>query len=44
LEKGNKARQVPLLDDLVILLKGYMDEHGLLAMLPQISIVSQQTW
>ncbi|MDX9985426.1 tyrosine-type recombinase/integrase [Sphaerochaeta sp.] len=30
--KGNKARQVPLRDDLVILLKGYMDEHGLLAM------------
>ncbi|MFA7492898.1 MAG: tyrosine-type recombinase/integrase [Proteiniphilum sp.] len=28
--KGNKARQIPLRDDMVILLKGYMSEHGLL--------------
>lgn len=28
--KGDKARQVPLRDDLVVILKGYMDENGLL--------------
>jgi len=28
--KGNKARQIPLRDDLVVILKGYMEEHGLL--------------